>query len=149
MKSEQIQTAIKGALEALMRHDRYLLEIDANERTISHRLALYLESYFEGWDVDCEYNRNHDDTKRLELEARQVSDEDLEAVTVYPDIIVHKRSTDENLLVIEIKKSSSREDVNYDYKKLRGFKTELGYIRAVFICLKVGGDAGLKTVDYV
>ena len=138
MTFEQIDKAINGAIAKLLRHDKYLLEKDVNERAISHRLAHYLKQYFSKWDVDCEYNRNHDDPKRLKLKPRGVSDQDLEAVTVYPDIIVHKRSTEKNLLVIEMKKSTSRQSVDYDIEKLHGFKQELGYEYAVFVCFTTG-----------
>ena len=38
-----------------------------NERSIAHKFATYLEDEFQGWDVDCEYNRNLEKQKRLKL----------------------------------------------------------------------------------
>lgn len=49
---------VRGSLLRLLAEDAYLFEADANERSISHRLALYLEEEFPGWNVDCEYNRD-------------------------------------------------------------------------------------------
>ncbi|MCL4678252.1 MAG: hypothetical protein KJ017_06625 [Alphaproteobacteria bacterium] len=130
------------ALEKLLVADFDLLEHDANERSISHRLAVYLESYFPGWNVDCEYNRDGHEPKRLSLQVdASVNLDDSHAKTVYPDIIVHKRGTDQNLLVIEIKKSSNPEsDGKKDKEKLKAYKSELGYKHAVFILINVGGD---------
>lgn len=134
----QVTLAINTALDELLNRDSYLLKNNVNERSVSHRLAMYLQSQFPDWHVDCEYNRNHDDVKRLELDVRVTTDLDLDAVTVFPDIIVHRRATDENLLVIEIKKSTSRESSDYDLKKLNAFKKELGYQFAIFVLLPSG-----------
>ena len=56
-----VKKALKEALDQLLRADAELLNNDVNERSISHRLACYLEPLFPGWNVDCEYNRKHDD----------------------------------------------------------------------------------------
>lgn len=140
MELDKIKSALNEAINKLLDQDRDLLVNDVNERSISHRLACYLEPYFKEWDVDCEYNRNHDDIKRLELDKRNVSDQDLEAVTVYPDIIVNKRSTDKNLLVIAMKKTTSKQKKEYDIKKLRGFKRQLGYKVSAFVCFPTGNS---------
>lgn len=150
MEKDEISIALNGAFQKLLERDIHLLEINANERSISHRFAIYLEPYFAEWDVDCEYNRNHDDIKRLRLEQRIPSDDDLDAVTVFPDIIVHRRSTDENLLVIEMKKSTSSEDDGYDLKKLSAFKKELSYKYAVFMRLRTNAvDPGLDILEFL
>ena len=44
-------------------------------------------------------------------------DEDLLKRLVYPDIIVHKRGLDQNLLIIEIKKKNNA-DIEFDREKL-------------------------------
>lgn len=150
MTEEKVKSAVNAALAELLKHDSYLLEKDVNERSISHRLAGYLQSQLSGWHVDCEYNRNHGDVKRLQLKSRCATDQDVEAVTVFPDIIVHQRSTDENLLVIEIKKTTSREKIGYDIKKLKAFKGELRYRFAAFVLLETGaGKATLKKLEYI
>lgn len=150
MKEKDVNAAVSRALATLLERDSYLLLKNVNERSISHRFAIYLESQFPGWDVDCEYNRNHDDVKRLQLEARHASDQDIEAITVFPDIIVHHRSKDENLLVIEMKKTGSRENANYDIKKLEAFKKELKYTFAIFVQLETGSErAGIRTLKFI
>ena len=110
MEFGELEAKVIEALDKLLELDHYLLNNNVNERSISHRLACHLGPLFSQWDVDCEYNRNHDDPKRLEIQRRDVRSDDLKATTVYPDIIVHQRNTDENLLVVEMKKTTSQED---------------------------------------
>jgi hypothetical protein len=146
---EEIEKALNAAIAQLLLADADILSLDINERTISHRLAIYLELYFPGWNVDCEYNRDHEDVKRLDIRRRNVSSDDTQATTVFPDIIVHRRNTDQNLLVIEMKKTSSQENDEYDYGKLRAFKNQLGYKYAVFLKVKTSSVVDIDTIDWV
>lgn len=130
---DQIEAAVISALECLLEFDNHLLVFDVNERSISHRLAVYLEQHFPGWNVDCEYNRDFDDPKRLDIFPRRIESNDTQATTVFPDIIVHRRGTAQNLLVIEMKKSTNQEGDRFDFLKLKAFKTQLNYQFAVFI----------------
>ena len=55
---EKVEKAINNLFES---DDIYLLKIDANERSISHKLAIYIQQEFEEFknlSIDCEYNRN-------------------------------------------------------------------------------------------
>jgi len=132
---EKIENIIKDALDKLIVNDAILFEVDINERSITHMLALYLHEYFVGWNVDCEYNRDNHEAKWLILPKDRYHPDltDISAKTVYPDIIVHHRGTDENLLVIEAKKENGMNLANYDIAKLKGFKKELSYQHAVLI----------------
>lgn len=149
MRKGRVYKVLFAALNLLLRADADILEIDANERTISHRLANYLEPYFPGWNVDCEYNRNHDDPKRLDIPRKNVSSDDTQATTVFPDIIVQKRGTNKNLLVVEIKKTTSRENDEYDLNKLCAFKQQLNYRFAVFVKLKTDGEIGIDRIIWL
>ncbi len=141
---ELIKSAIDDAINQLLRADSDILIMDVNERTISHRLANYLEPHFPGWNVDCEYNRNHDDPKRLDIRRRNIQSDDTQATTVFPDIIIHRRGTDENLVVIEMKKTTSAENDTYDLGKLNAFKNQLGYHFAIFIKIQTGEKYGIE-----
>src|SRR5690348_12399807 len=94
---EELQQKVKAAIERLLNQDAYLLEHDVNERSISHKLATYLQIEIgDEWDVDCEYNRDHDDAKRLgslSAYSESVVISDTSAKTVFPDIIIHHRGT--------------------------------------------------------
>ncbi|NPT58677.1 hypothetical protein [Paraburkholderia elongata] len=141
MSDRETHALFERAVDCLCATDQHLLQVDASERSISHRLAVHLTSQFPDFDVDCEYNRNGFDVKRLALSQRQARDDDLEAVTVFPDIVVHKRgSNHSNLLVVELKKASSNVGAEYDLAKLQAFRKELFYKYAVHCTIGFGRD---------
>ena len=136
---DEVKQKVSNAVQRLFEEDHLLLEIDANERSISHRLAAYLQEEFLDWDVDCEYNRKgHAEIKRLNLPIETVSSDDTEARTVFPDIVVHRRGTSDNLLVVEVKKTTSRISSKRDLQKLRAFREQLGYQYALFLKFATG-----------
>lgn len=142
---------VRQALAQLLQHDQYLFEIDVNERTLTHRLAMYLQPAFAEWHVDCEYNRDEHRPKELWLPGGEDPDGyDTNAQTVYPDIIVHKRGTNENLLVIEVKKTSSHVTEEKDFLKLKEYRSQLDYPYALFVELSVRPHApGVSRVQWV
>ncbi|NIJ79283.1 hypothetical protein [Xanthomonas cannabis] len=139
---------VARALSELLVNDPDLLGIDANERSITFRFAMYLQQYFTGWTVDCEYNRDGVEPKRLGHLELYPDSEDDEAKTVFPDVIVHRRQTKENLLVLEFKKSTSRVDRQIDLRKLRGYKQQLGYEHALFVEVGTGGEAIITALEW-
>ena len=109
----EVHSALNEAIEQLFIFDHHLLDADASERSLSHRLAVHMIDRFPNYEIDCEYNRDGFDLKKLTLGERNVHDNELEAVTVFPDIIVHKRGCqNNNLLVIEVKKLLLRSLMN-------------------------------------
>ncbi len=138
MVANDVIEKVQSALDRLFERDGDLLRHDVNERTITHKLAQYLENEFPGWDVDCEYNRNHNQTKRLMMIAHPPAADNTDGVSVFPDIIVHHRMSDKNFLVIEVKKSTNREQPDFDLAKLQAFIEELGYENALFLLLQTG-----------
>lgn len=124
---EQIAECLHAALLELVERDSWLISEAANERSITHHLARYMETQFEGWHIDVEYNRNLGDIKRLLVDAPSQSADDVDAVSVFPDIIVHERGTTNNLLVVEVKKLGGRGH-DWDIQKLKAFTSSLdGY----------------------
>jgi hypothetical protein len=110
MKLYQIKRRLNIAIDTLRLNDNYLLMNDVNERSIAHKLATYMEQTFgKYYDIDCEYNRNIRDLKKIsilkskwhEVNNHTVIAEDelfseiLIKKTVFPDIIVHKRGKSE------------------------------------------------------
>ena len=141
--ADLVRESLNSSIRRLLDRDFFLLQADVNERSITHKLAAYLRAEFPDWDVDCEYNRDRHDPKRLDLPLRDnVSSDDVHAHTVFPDIIVHHRNTGGNLLVIEVKKSSNREDDTWDCRKLLEYQRQLGYTHAAFIRFDVDDQAG-------
>ena len=144
MQREEIEARVLCALSILFERDHYLLGV-VNERSITHRLGIYLQELFPLWDVDCEYNRIYEAKKSLKYLYRddppdEEPHEDTKGKTVFPDIIVHERGTDCNLLVIEVKKTNSNVDDAVDIRKLCAFKEELGYSHALFLKIGVGDE---------
>src|SRR5262245_31795550 len=108
LRSRQPGEAVLGALTTFLQADSYLLEVDANERSMAFRLAMHLQARLPDWHIDVEYNRDGVDPKKLEHFDLSPNEEDTEAKTVFPDIIVHLRGTAENYLAIELKKTTNR-----------------------------------------
>ncbi|WP_438307886.1 hypothetical protein [Burkholderia pseudomallei] len=140
--------AVAHALSELLGNDHDLLGIDANERSITFRFAMYLQQHFPDWTVDCEYNRDGTEPKRLGHLELYPDSEDDEAKTVFPDVIVHRRGTKNNYLVLEFKKSTSRVDRQIDLRKLRGYKQQLGYEHALFVEVGTEGQAIITMLEW-
>jgi len=114
----KIKKLVENCLEIFMKNDIFLLEVDADERTISHRLAFYLQSEIPEMHVDCEYNREGFEIKKIS------NPKWAKPRGIYPDIIVHKRGENpNNILVVEIKKQENREIEN-DEIKLKEFTSD-------------------------
>jgi hypothetical protein len=141
MTQAELTTRINRAIAAFGAKDLLLLGLDANERSMTHKLAEHLQRQMPNWTVDCEYNRLGDKTKRIIRDENDlVPKSDTNCETVYPDIIVHRRNTTDNLLVIEAKKSNNPNGSEDDKNKLRDFKREIGYLNAAFVEFVVGDD---------
>lgn len=143
----EIKEYISSALETLRDKDSFLIEKDVHERSITHHLAKYLEKYFLDFDIDCEYNKCDDNPKKLskifdDLERQLPLEKKADTHRVYPDIIIHKRGTTNNLLVIEVKKDNKSSHEN-DIDKLKAYKNELGYKYAVHLTIE---DSGIRFI---
>jgi hypothetical protein len=162
MEISVIKTKIEKALKCLVDNDAPLLIYDANERSITHMLAIYLWLEFNQceYDVDCEYNRNiaekdekstFDRNRRTTEYKKRIfrgkefekykctSSCDTNGTTVFPDIIIHKRCSNDNLIAIEVKKTTSEEKKEvFDRKKLIEYRTysKLKYNYSLFIIIK-------------
>ncbi len=135
----QIRDAVQRALDRLTQEDAHLFSVNVCERCLTFRLALYLQSEFPDWRVDCEYNRDGRFPKQLSEVKRQRRLHDPTSRTegdVYPDIIVHHRGPEgPNLLAIEAKRECdlTKKEIAFDYVKLRGYRDELAYQCVAFI----------------
>ena len=106
------------ALQEFYAREAFLLEKDLGERTLTHRLAVHCEKQFSGWEVDCDFNRLGERTLRLP-HGTIVSTDDHLGKSVYPDIVVHQREIPNNLLAIEVRKSTNHQPLEHDQHKLR------------------------------
>lgn len=141
--------AVLLALRDLLERDSRLLDIDANERSITFRFAMHLQAHLRDWNVDCEFNRDGIEPKRLGHMELYPDSEDEEAKTVFPDVIAHRRGTKENFLVLEFKKSTSHVNRETDRRKLLGYKRQLGYAHALFVEVGTGGQANVAALEWM
>lgn len=128
-KLKLLDCLIHEALDMLYEKDMHLIMNRAvndhgrdekhhvGERSIVFRFAHYLQNLIDnqpalsGYDLDCEYNRNGAACKALPSFPNGT----------YPDVIIHKRGSNEhNLIVIEFKTYWNRDTLN-DQRKLYEF----------------------------
>lgn len=131
---DDMEALLQASLDDLLANDAILLRNDVSERAITHKLAQHMQTKFRYLDVDCEYNRDvtrganatksinvlRDRTREERLRLADANDEtEFTSISTYPDIIVHHRGTNRyNLLVVEVKKTSSRARPEHDLEKL-------------------------------
>jgi hypothetical protein len=151
MNRETIDKLVHKAIDFLVKYEPQLLDLNVTERALSHHLARYLGELFpKGYNVDCEYNRQFKDPKRLKLKPPKAKDNEIRATTVFPDIIIHKRDSDkdkDNLLVLEMKKP--RESLDYDKEKLLAFRKELKYDHTAHVILGRQNGKLVKKIIWV
>lgn len=125
--------------------DGDLIKSKTYEVSIVHRLALYLEPFVQtlgkGYSCDIEYNRNYDGPKRIFKEGNGSR----------PDLIIHKRKTnDYNLLVLECKTSWSQISNEEDRKKVELFCDKDGEFRFKYgVLLYLGKDEKHVEIEFV
>lgn len=142
-----VERALAVGLEQVLSHDLVLLQDRTGERCIAHRLAVYLEREFEGWHIDCEFNRQGAEgeriTKRVRATAALTESRDGQgSMDVTPDIIVHRRRTVFNLIAIEVKPSDSY-GLEKDRAKLGAYLTD-DHLRYAFAALVTYQNGGTK-----
>jgi len=153
--SDQIKSRLEEAIEIVKEKDYFLLEYAVHERSICHRLAVYLEQSFTGFNVDCEYDNDLDSEsgrKRVKFPDGSTQDR------VFPDIIVHERGKngpDSNLLVAEMKKYTDvMPDLEEDRNRLHGFVAadeinHLCYRVGALVLMGIGESAGKSRVEWI
>ncbi len=151
--TNEIKKIIKDVLRDMRKHEPEFFDskFDINERSLTHKMAEYLQKEFKNFSVDCEYNRMIDDNgnqvgKKITRcnkykKGNPTSYEDKKGKTIYPDIVVHRRGLKgkgTNLVVIEVKKISNKtiENEKFDKCKLKALKDtsgKFGYENAYFV----------------
>lgn len=135
-ETKSLKEKVEMAIQLFMENDKNLLKLKAHEQAISHRIAGYLESMFQGYNVDCEYNKDKDITKKIQIDHINTNElkecncrsckkfmiDPLTERNFRPDIIVHKRrSCKNNLIVVEMKK---KKICPFDIAKLKAMTDE-------------------------
>jgi len=119
------QAALEILAEAVrtVLQDEELIYANPGERAIVMRLTLLLQGKFPGWSIGFEWDRREDVAKRLRHGVTE--DELIREGLIVPDIIVHRVGKQENLLVVEVKKSTNK-DYDGDIWKLEGMTVQTG-----------------------
>lgn len=143
-----MKEAVEKALIKLYEKDAYLIlshpqnnkeDSHVSERGIVFRFGIYLqmllsESQFTDYNIDVEYNRNMYKKKTLPSYANGT----------FPDLIVHKRgSNQDNILILEFKTWWNR-DTREDIKKIKQFMAPDGNYR-----YKMGASIVLEREKYI
>ena len=139
----EIREIIGKAIDLLFKYDDILLnpEYNLTERSISHRLAIHIQTILDNpeLDVDIEYNRMKEEygngtdvgnaiAKRFNWEKAGEG-----SSFVYPDIIIHKRNTHHNYVEIEIKMAWKNGKKRFDYQKINEYISQLNYEHGIYI----------------
>jgi len=107
---------------------------------------VHLEPQFQGWQVDCDYDRLGERTLRLP-HGTIVSTDDHLAKSIYPDIVVHQREIPNNLLAIEVRKSSNHQPPEHDRHKLRALTDpHLWFAYGIGVYLVLGTNSVVSDV---
>lgn len=128
-KTELLITLVKEAVDKCYANDKTLIDRSMEQASVA-RIFYYMQrkidtnikfKQFREYNLDCEYNKNMYEPKRLTEEERGKR----------PDIILHKRlSNNDNMLILEFKSSreNHRQDnlINDDYNKLKRFTQQNG-----------------------
>ena len=145
--AEEIKDAVRQALQKFYLNDIYLIHADVHERSLTFRLGMYLQELFPSWNVDCEYNKNIETIRMNKLLGTRCQDfpemrcrkcGQQRSCTVFPDIIIHRRGTSQNLLVIEAKKDAKASEKDADIQKIDAYLWEfsLKYRCGLFLDFK-------------
>ena len=139
--SKELIDIFEKAKNEFLEKEKTIIKNDTNERTLTQRLAFYLELQlrknikYENYSVDCEYNRKEEDIKRLKFGKNTDKKE------IYPDIIVHQRKIKNNLIAIEMKKTTSKNtDKIKDIEKLEALtdrKNDYHYTLGIYFELDI------------
>ena len=144
MNREAVRKIINAAVDKLYQKDGTVLrkEDDMQESTIIHRLAMYLEEYFQqdGYVVDIEYSKMSrtyngvcENVGTLLVGKLSKSPIGAGKNDIYPDIVVHKRDTNDNLIEIEVSIAWRNSGKLHDLRKVNEYMKLLRYTHGVYV----------------
>lgn len=137
-KLERLIDLLKDSMDKCYKNDKTLIERNMEQASVA-RIFYYMQDFlnnderfieFKELNLDCEYNKNGFSKKITERRLHGT----------IPDMILHKRnSNDENMLIIEFKPNSNN-SFKSDFEKLIDFTKhgEYSYYLGVFV--KLGNE---------
>lgn len=163
METNTILENIENAISNLLAGEIDTLRRGLNELNVSTHLAFYLKPIFLQHDVDPEYNGDIDkpnDRKALDIARKRIIEvgknpNQNDNYKLSPDIIIHKRGTNEsNLVVIEVKKDIHSKNLkDFDLIKLEHLTIDYldnhyNYKIGIAIVFGTGYNAGQYEIRY-
>lgn len=150
---EKYELLLKRSFEKLLVNDYILLENNTHEVTISSLLARYINTFMGNvpsiengnLNVDIEYNRMLDikdyETKEQISKAIYITSFESERQDLHkeirrnvrPDIIIHQRKTNNNILWLELKLNVDESECGFDMQKAWYAISQLQYKLGVSI----------------
>jgi hypothetical protein len=145
---QAVLSVFAAAVRALLQN-KDLAYADPAERALVGRIRDLLHGKYAGWSIDLEWNRREDIIKRLRY---GLSDDELIGKdAIVPDLIVHRVGKRENLLVVEVKKSTNK-DFEGDIWKLKGMTEQAGaygYLVGLHLVIDVKAGVAPRSDVYV
>lgn len=142
---DELLDLLRLAIRRTWQEEGSLIERRAGERAVTHRVGLHLQALFPTHHVDCEYNRNMNGSKLVDVDVQYLTTQErrkyfrrarpngparpvqqaFARIKPAPDVIVHRRlSNQHNLLIAEFKfddDNRAQEGQRYDVGKLMAF----------------------------
>ncbi len=126
---QEIDLILREILLEFIEEEGELIEMNINERTLSASLCCYIKRHvaFEGWNIDCEYNRDG-----ICIPKRSDSEENN---CIIPDIVIHRRWIQwVNYIAIELKKAPVlQREKDKDIRTLQALKDKYNYKHCIFL----------------
>lgn len=130
MNDNQLKELLKNSIEKVYQESPSLLEKKGIEQAIVFRVGIHLHSMIKEenalarYHLDCEYNKKGDNPKK-----------DINGNVIRPDLLIHKRGEDNNILAVEFKGGWNQKNIDNDKDKLcnlthpaQGYAYQLGIL---------------------
>lgn len=139
-----IDNRIIDGLNQLIASDDYLLKLDVNERSITHKLAEHYQKFFPDWNVDCEYNKNLSGPKTITINPQEI-------IRSMVRFLENTNSIDSKLFsILKKREKISGKDISSLKRQLKNKKrllyNEGNPDRAEFILRLPNGKKEIKTI---
>ena len=142
MTTAEYKRIIIRTLEKFLKEDSYLSDVNANERSQTHKIAEYLQQILPEYNVDCEYNKNLRQEKTLNFfEIVNKIKDFLEDDSSSNELAVHERTTvikllemitHRNIIADESNNPQTRDGNNYVGYLTFTDESQNKYIKRVF-----------------
>lgn len=152
IENEKLKKLLEQSLDMFYSSDaNEILPKEGVERTCVFHIGIYMQYLMNGYDcfrnfnLDCEYNKLGETPKKM----YEFEDEN----GIQPDLILHQRDTDNNLMVVEFKGYWNRENINNDVRKLeyltsKDSENKYKYQLGALVVLEKSYEDTIKNIEY-